>query len=136
MTNENRQASGVTKPAAIYARCQAHQTAAFAIERQIQACKDYAQQNGLTVVDTYTDKASGATDNRAGFQQLITDSGNGRFCTVIVYNADRFSRDRYDFLQYRSRLTDNGVDMLSVTNDFSNGLDVLMEKVYSAMARG
>ena len=79
--------------AVIYARYSSHNQREESIEGQLRECKRYAQDNGITVVGEYIDRAiSGKTDNRASFQKMIRDAEKDRFSMVIVYKLDRFAR--------------------------------------------
>jgi len=40
---------------------------------------------------------------------MITDSARGEFDVVIVWKIDRFSRDKYDSVIYKTKLNKNGV---------------------------
>ena len=59
--------------AVIYARYSSDNQREESIEGQLRECKEYADQNGITVVRTYIDRAlSAKTDSRPQFQQMIT----------------------------------------------------------------
>ena len=61
--------------AVIYARYSSDNQREESIEGQLRECKEYADQNGITVVRTYIDRAlSAKTDSRPQFQQMIHDS--------------------------------------------------------------
>lgn len=66
---------------------------------------------------------------------MIIDSGKRAFTHVLVYQLDRFARDRYDSATYKHVLKKNGVKVLSakenITDDASS---VLMESVLEGMA--
>ena len=56
--------------AVIYARYSSDNQREESIEGQLRECKEYADQNGTTVVRTYIDRAlSATTDSRPQFQQ-------------------------------------------------------------------
>ena len=51
--------------AVIYARYSSEKQNEQSIEGQLRVCNQYAEQNGLTVLDTYIDRAmTGTNDNR------------------------------------------------------------------------
>ena len=65
------------------------------IEGQLRECKQYAEQNDITIVNTYADrKQTGRNDNRAEFQKMLRDSKRRSFDCVIVWKIDRFGRNR------------------------------------------
>lgn len=81
----------------IYARFSSHSQTEQSIEGQLKVCYEYAESNHYTVVGEYIDRAiSGTTDNRAEFQRMISDSDKHTFEAVLVYQLDRFARNRYD----------------------------------------
>ncbi len=71
--------------AVIYARYSSDNQREESIEGQLRECKEYADYNDITVVDTYIDRAlSAKTDNRPAFQQMIKDSNRHLFDIVLV----------------------------------------------------
>lgn len=123
-------------PAVIYARFSSHAQNEQSIEGQLAACYDYAKRQGYAVVSEYIDRAlSGKTDARPEFLRMIEDSGKRQFEAVLVYQLDRFSRNRYDSAIYKSRLKKNGVRVLSVRENIADDASgVLMEAVLEGMA--
>lgn len=122
--------------AVIYARYSSHNQTEQSIEGQLQICHEFAQRNGYTIVGEYIDRAiSGTTDARPDFLRMIEDSAKKGFQFVIVYQLDRFARNRYDSAIYKSRLKKNGVRVLSarenITDDASG---ILVEGLLEAMA--
>lgn len=122
--------------AVIYARYSSHSQTEQSIEGQLKVCYEYAKQNGLTVVREYIDRAkTGTNANRAEFQQMIADSAQHTFERVIVYQLDRFARDRYDSASNKNKLKKNGVKVVSAKeqiNDDPSG--ILIESVLEGMA--
>lgn len=83
----------------IYARYSSHNQTEQSIEGQLQTCYEYAKNNGHVVIGEYIDRAqSGTNDNRSDFQRMITDSNKHVFEAVLVYQLDRFARNRYDMI--------------------------------------
>ena len=120
----------------IYARFSSHSQTEQSIEGQLKVCYEYAEQNHYTVVGEYIDRAmSGKYDNRAEFQRMIADSDKHTFEGVLVYQLDRFARNRYDSAIYKAKLKKNGVRVLSakenITDDASG---ILVEGVLESMA--
>lgn len=94
----------------IYARFSSHSQTEQSIEGQLKVCYEYAESNHYTVVGEYIDRAiSGTTDNRAEFQRMISDSDRHTFEGVLVYQLDRFARNRYDSAINKAKLKKNGV---------------------------
>lgn len=124
------------KVAVIYARYSTHNQRDVSIEQQVNVCRDYAKTHDLEVIRIYDDHAmTGRNDNRAQFQKMIRDSATGAFDYVIVYQTDRFSRDRYDSIVHKHTLKENGVKVLSAMENISDDpTGVLMESVLEGWA--
>ena len=106
------------------------------IEGQLKECYAYAERNGLRVVHEYIDEhLTGTNDKRDSFLQMIEDSKKKGFAYVLVYQLDRFARNRYDSATYKAKLKKNGVRVLSarenITDDASG---ILIEGVLESMA--
>ena len=124
------------KNAVIYARFSSHSQNEQSIEGQLAECYAFAQRSDLRIVHEYIDRAlTGTTDKRPDFLQMIEDSKRKGFQYVIVYQLDRFARNRYDSATYKAKLKKNGVRVLSakenITDDASG---ILVEGVLESMA--
>ena len=124
------------KNAVIYARFSSHAQNEQSIEGQLKECYAFAERNGFRIVHEYIDRAlTGTTDKRPDFLQMIEDSKRKGFQFVIVYQLDRFARNRYDSATYKAKLKKNGVRVLSakenITDDASG---ILIEGVLESMA--
>lgn len=121
----------------IYARFSCNNQNEQSIEGQLKVCYEYARKNGYNVIREYIDRAiTGKTDRRPEFQKMIADSSKKQFERVLVYQLDRFSRDKYDSAIYKQKLKKNGVKVISaqenITDDPSG---ILMESVIEGMAQ-
>ena len=125
------------KNAVIYARYSSTAQRDVSIDDQIQACKQFAVQQGYTVINTYADRAiSGTTDQRPAFQQMISNSRRKLFKIVLVYKQDRFARNRYDAAIYKKRLQDNGAQVISAMEPVPEGSGgLILEAIYESMAQ-
>ena len=122
------------KTAVIYARYSSDSQTEQSIEGQIRVCKQYAERNGLLVVDSYIDRATtGTNDNRAAFQQMLKDSKRRQWSVVIVYKLDRFARNKYESVVNRKKLTDNGVELVSAMENIP---DTPEGKLFLAVIEG
>ncbi len=126
----------MNKRAVIYARFSSHTQTEQSIEGQLRECYDYAKHHDLFIVGEYIDRAlTGTTDKRPNFLQMIDDSKKKTFDYVLVYQLDRFARNRYDSANYKAKLKKNGVRVLSakenITEDASG---ILIEGVLESMA--
>ena len=120
----------------IYARFSSHSQNEQSIEGQLKECYEYAERNGYTIIAEYVDRAiSGTTDNRPEFLRMIEDSAKRHFKGVLVYQLDRFARNRYDSATYKAKLKKNGVRVFSARENISDDASgVLMEAVLEGMA--
>ena len=94
----------------IYARFSSHSQNEQSIEGQLKVCYEYAKQNGYNVISEYIDRAiSGKeAEHRLEFQRMISDSVKRQFEGILVYQLDRFARNRYDSAIYKARLKKYG----------------------------
>lgn len=122
--------------AVIYARFSSTKQREKSIQEQICECTAFAEYRGFKIVGPYIDRAiSGRSDHRPAFKKMIADSGCNKFDYVLVYQLDRFARNRYDSAVYKNKLRKNGVRVLSarenITNDTSG---IILESVLEGMA--
>lgn len=122
--------------AVIYARYSSHSQRDVSIEQQLRACRRFADQLGIEIVQVYEDHAlTGTTDRRPGFQKMIRDAEKADWDYVIVYTLDRFARDRYDSAVYKRQLKNCGVKVLSAMENISDDpTGVLMESLLEGLA--
>ena len=81
----------------IYARFSSHSQTEQSIEGQLKECYEFAKRNEYNVIGEYIDRAlTGTTDKRPEFLRMIEDSKKKTFKYVLVYQLDRFARNRYD----------------------------------------
>ena len=120
----------------IYARYSSDRQTEHSIEGQLKVCYEYANREGLTVLDTYIDRASsGTNDNRLQFQKMIKDSERKHFEGVLVYQLDRFARNRLDSALYKHHLKKNGVRVLSARENISSDASgILLEGLLEVQA--
>ena len=108
--------------AVIYARYSDDNQRIESIEGQIRECTEFAKAKGYTLVGTYSDKArTGKNDKRPGFQKMYLDSKKGLFDIVIVWKFDRFARYRDMSEHYQYHFKQNGIDIISATEDIPKG---------------
>ena len=76
------------KNAIIYARYSSERQTEQSIESQLRVCNEYAQRNGLNVVDSYIDKAmTGTNDNRPSFQRMLLDAEKSKAWDIVLVYA-------------------------------------------------
>ena len=122
--------------AVIYARYSSDKQREESIEGQLEVCRKYAESNGYEIIDTYIDRAKSAkTDDRPYFLKMIKDSEEKHFQAIIVYQLDRFSRNRYDSAKYKTILKRNGVTVYSANENIAdNASGVLLESLIEGLS--
>lgn len=126
----------MSKNCVIYARYSSDRQRDESIEGQIRECTAYAENENLNIVKIYVDRAMSArTDHRPEFKKMIQDSTKGSFQYVLVYQLDRFSRNRYDSAMYKAKLKKNGVKVLSAKENIADDPSgIILESVLEGMA--
>ena len=122
--------------AVIYARYSSDSQREESIEGQLRECTEYAERNGITILRSYIDRAlSARTADRPEFQNMIKDSEQKLFDVVLIWKLDRFSRDRYDSAHYKRILKKNGVKVISVKENISDGPEgIILESMLEGYA--
>ncbi len=120
----------------IYARYSSDSQREESIDGQLRECYAFAEKQGISIINTYIDRAlSAKTDNRPAFQQMIKDSDKQKFDLVIVWKLDRFARNRYDSARYKNTLKKNNVKVVSATETISqNAEGILLESMLEGYA--
>ena len=120
----------------IYARFSCHSQNEQSIEGQLKTCYEFAERNSYKIVGEYIDRATtGTSDSRPEFQRMVADSAKRQFQGVLVYQLDRFARNRYDSATYKAKLKKNGVKVLSARENISDDASgILIEGVLESMA--
>ena len=120
----------------IYARYSSDNQREESIEGQLRECKEFAQRQGITLLNTYIDRAlSAKTDHRPDFQRMIQDSAKGLFDVVLVWKLDRFARNRYDSAHYKAILKKNGVKVVSAKEPIAeDSTGILLESLLEGYA--
>lgn len=107
----------------IYVRVSSvEQVSGYSIEAQTDQCREWAASQGYDVVTIYTEPGKSAkTDQRPVFQSAVRFVLAGGADAILVHRADRFARNLFDYLRYRSELEARDRMILSATETFFNG---------------
>lgn len=125
------------KNAVIYARFSSYNQQEQSIEGQIRACKEYAARNDLKIVKEYCDRAkSGTNSKRPALQEMLRDAETGSFDVVLVYQYDRFSRNRRESLNNEFILQTLGVKLVSINEriDEDDSSSVIIKGMFESLA--
>lgn len=128
--------------AALYARYSSDNQRYESITAQLRCSKEYCAQKHYDVVKIYTDEAISGTSvaGRAGFQQMILESGDDIFDVVIFHKIDRNARNEIDYYTNIDRLKKNGVryeysaegiDVSTANGKLTEGIKVAVAAWYS-----
>lgn len=108
--------------AAIYARFSSAKQDEASIDAQVRACREYAAAKGYTVIKVYADEAisgkGSKTLRRKQYQALLRDSEKGLYNIVLVHKYDRIARNVGEHVNLDMRLTEAGVTLIAVAQDF------------------
>ena len=127
----------IKNTAVIYARYSSSKQHEQSIEGQLRICRAFAKQRGIRITHEYIDRAaSGTNDNRPEFKKMLTDSYNQSFQYVIVYQYDRFARNRRDSLNNKFILQKNGIKLISATEPeiTDDPTDIFIEGILETVA--
>jgi site-specific DNA recombinase len=120
--------------AALYARYSSDNQRDASIEDQLRLCRHYADKQGWTIVDSYTDRAiSGASLLRPGIQELIHDALRGKFVVVLAEAMDRLSRDQEDIAGLFKRMAFANVRIVTLSEGDVTHLHVGLKGTMNAL---
>ena len=119
---------------ALYARYSSDSQRDASIEDQLRLCRQHAEKQGWSVIDSYTDRAiSGASLLRPGIQELIQDAARGRFTVVLAEAMDRLSRDQEDIAGLFKRMAFSGVRIVTLSEGDVTHLHVGLKGTMNAL---
>ena len=107
----------------IYARVSStEQASGYSIDAQIDASRQWANEQGYVVVQVYIEPGKSAkTDDRPVFRRMIRNVCLGEAKAIVVHKVDRFARNLHDLLFYKKQLRDHEATIFSATEIFFNG---------------
>ncbi len=95
-----------------------------------------AEQRGWSVFHVYSDRISGAKENRPGLSSLMQDARRGKFDLVLVWRFDRFARSIEQLVLALAEFKALGIDFVSCQEalDTSTPMGKAMFTIIGAMA--
>ncbi len=128
------------KNAIIYARVSTDEQAekGYSLPHQINECRRYASFNGFRIAQEITDDYSGASLDRPGFNALRDHIAHNAIDAVIIYTADRLSRNVVDFLVLRDQWERANIELHFVDRGKSqNSFEgLLTDGIFALLAHG
>jgi site-specific DNA recombinase len=123
VAREARETVTETTRCAVYARYSSEKQNSLTIDQQIRKCREYADPQGLLVLDhcIYADEAiSGATDDRASLKRLLSAAREKPrpFDVVLVDDTSRMSRDLEHSLGIMKQLKFAGIRVAFISQGF------------------
>ena len=119
---------------ALYARYSSDNQRDASIEDQLRLCRLHAEQQGWTVVDSFTDRAiSGASLLRPGIQELMQDALKGKFDIILAEAMDRLSRDQEDIAGLYKRMTFASVRIVTLSEGEVSHLHIGLKGTMNAL---
>jgi site-specific DNA recombinase len=85
------------------------------IDAQHRANKRTAERLGTYIRLQFQDKKSGLRSDRAGYQDLLEAAATGEYRFVLVFKADRLSRDDEEFMKVCRELLRKGLEIHDYT---------------------
>jgi site-specific DNA recombinase len=130
----------VTKTCIIYIRVSTDEQAdkGYSLQHQADECRRYATHMGFSVIEEISDDYSGATLERPGFSYLREFIARNPVDAIIVYTADRLSRNIIDFLVLRDQWEKAGIELHFVDRGRSqnNFEGLLTDGIFALIAHG
>jgi DNA invertase Pin-like site-specific DNA recombinase len=103
---------------------------------QERPLRQLAEQRGWRVVQAYSDRMSGAKEDRPGLKALMADARRGAFGVVLVWRFDRFARSIEQLVLALAEFRTLGIDFVSCQEalDTSTPMGKAMFTIIGAMA--
>jgi site-specific DNA recombinase len=130
----------VNKTCIIYTRVSTDEQAdkGYSLQHQVSECRRYAIHNGFSILEEISDDYSGATLERPGFSYLRKFIAQNHVDAVIMYTADRLSRNVVDFFVLRDQWAKAEIEMHFVDRGRSqnNFEGLLTDGIFAIIAHG
>lgn len=101
------------------------------MESQRKAIQEYADKHGYKIVDWKQDDASGASDKRPAFDEILAGTTNPPTKAVIAFKSDRIARETKLYFYYLFLLEKKGIELISTKEEFPEGGD--FANIYRAL---
>ncbi len=128
------------KKCVLYSRVSTEmQVDGYSLEGQVTCMKNFADREGMTVVNNYEDagKSGKSIDGRPAFQKMLADIQSGlQVDYILVYKLSRFGRNAADILNSLALVQAYDVNLICVEEgiDSSQASGKLLISVLSAVS--
>lgn len=104
------------KRAVIYTRVSTELQAekGYSLISQLEACRKYAKDNDLEIVEEFSDDYSGRELDRPGLNALRQMIGKSQIDALVVYSDDRLTRDLAHSIELRREFSILQVELCKV----------------------
>lgn len=108
-----------------------------ALARQIDQCRDYAQEHGYSIIGTFEDIGCSGNDyKRKSLQRLLVHCKKNSVDSVITLRVDRLSRKVADFARIRTMLDKNDIQLISVhEGDLPSSIGKVAGIIFASVAQ-
>ena len=105
-------------------------------EMQLRELREFCSRRGWKVAKEYVDYVSGSKDSRPALNQLMTDAGQRKIDSVLVWKLDRFARSLKHLVNALAEFDALGVAFVSLRDnlDLTTPAGRLMFQIIGAMA--
>lgn len=109
----------------------------YGIRTQMSSIREFCKAKGCEIARWYIDKGiSGAKEEREQFGRILRGDIPEGVEAVIVAKSDRVARDVYIYFAYKNELRKQGIQIISVAEDFGDQgvFTVVLDAMLAAMA--
>lgn len=120
-----------------YYRYSSHAQNEASIDQQREAAIEYAKGHGYKIIREYEDAAiSGTTDQRPGFQLMLSEVGKIRPAVLIMWKSDRLGRDVAIVTLAKKQIREAGcsIELVAEMSPEDSPEGTLMERIMDAQA--
>ena len=126
--------------AAVYARISKDRTGeGLGVDRQVEACRAKAAEQGWTVGEIYRDDSLSASKSvtRPAYERLMADIKSDKVKALVVYDLDRLTRKPLELEQFMLLVEETGLNLVVKNGDvvLTTGNDRFMARVRGNVAR-
>jgi site-specific DNA recombinase len=93
------------------------------LDNQLMRCREYALRQGWIITAHYSEIESAYSNgDRPQFRKMLEDAYAGKFSHIVVFRADRFSRNLSDAFRILDQLKAHKVELHSTLQDLTDFL--------------